>query len=108
MEFQKIREEIKCVNLDCLRCDCDNLFEAVVVKEKLNDVVGRLQNLFGMPVWPSNEHLPLVVERMIQGYGGIMPGQTLYFSRKSDFPIFAMLWPWQDGEHTTVKIAQVV
>jgi hypothetical protein len=32
-----------------------------------------------------------------------MVGQTLYYSKQPDCALFAMFWPWSDGEHTTVK-----
>jgi hypothetical protein len=46
------------------------------------------------------------MQEVINGFGGIMPGQTLYFRSEGSESIFAMLWPWQDGIRTTVKIIQ--
>jgi len=43
---------------------------------------------------------------MIEEFGGIRPGQTLYFWNEGKDAVFAMLWPWQDGYHTTVKIGR--
>ena len=37
-------------------------------------------------------------------FGGIMPDQALYFRKTDNKCAFAMLWPWQSGEHITVKI----
>jgi hypothetical protein len=46
------------------------------------------------------------MEETVKAFGGIMPGQTLYFKNEGNDTIFAMLWPWQDGIRTTVKIIQ--
>ena len=46
------------------------------------------------------------MQETVNNFGGIMPGQTLYFKGEGVDSIFAMLWPWQDGVRTTVKIIQ--
>ncbi|MCX5707307.1 MAG: hypothetical protein NTW13_06645 [Candidatus Omnitrophica bacterium] len=106
MRFNELKEEIREIKFDKLRTDCDNYFEAVVVKGEINKLHERLHNFFGHPAWPSKDRLSYHMEEAIKGFGGIMPGQTLYFSNHGSDTIFAMLWPWQDGERTTVKIFQ--
>lgn len=104
MEFERIRNDLKEISFTTLRLDCDNNFEAVIVRQELEKLKERLEKFFGQPIWPSKERLPFHVERVINDFGGIMPGQTLYYwSRQQDI-IFAMLWPWHDGLHTTVKV----
>ncbi|MDD5432644.1 MAG: hypothetical protein PHO70_06650 [Candidatus Omnitrophica bacterium] len=104
MELDKLRDELKAVTFDSKRLDCDNHFEAVIIKDELEKLVKRLENVFGKPVWPSGKRLSFQLEEAIKSYGGIMPGQTLYFLEEEKKEVFAMLWPWQDGVHTTVKI----
>ena len=104
MDFNKIREDIKNLKLETLRTDCDNYFEAVIVKEELVRLSERLKVFFGDPAWPSKNRLDFHMEEAVKGFGGIMPGQTLYFNRQGGETVFAMLWPWQDGVRTTVKI----
>lgn len=104
MEFDQIKDEVKNFRLDTLRIDCDNLFEAVVVKDELSKLVKRLEGFFGQPAWPSKERLSFKVRETVDVYGGIQPGQTLYFRNEKEGDLFAMLWPWQDGQHTTIKI----
>lgn len=106
MQFSDIREVIKALRLETLRTDCDNYFEAVIVKDELNKLDTRLRQFFGEAAWPSKERLPYQMQQVISGFGGIMPGQTLYYRNEASGDIFAMLWPWQDGLHTTVKIIQ--
>jgi len=106
MQFNEIRKELKGLVFDTLRIDSDNYFEAVIVKNELAELTTRLQRLFGSPVQPSDKRLSLQVQEMIKEFGGIRPDQSLYFWNEGKDAIFAMLWPWQDGLHTTVKIIQ--
>jgi len=101
MQFNEIRKEVDGVVFDTLRTDSDNYFEAVIVKDELAKLTARLERFFGPPVRPSGK-----VQEVINGFGGIKPGQALYFWAQGKDTIFAMLWPWQDGWHTTVKIIQ--
>jgi len=106
MEFSRIKEEIKFVNFEATRTDCDNYFEAVVVKEEIAKLNERLKGVFGEPAWPSKNRLAFPAQEAVKGFGGIMAGQTLYFKSEGENAVFAMLWPWQDGVRTTVKIIQ--
>jgi len=106
MQFSDLKEKVKSIGFDELRTERDNYFEAVIVKDKVRRLVPRLKGFFGSPVWPSRNRLPLQIEETIKDFGGIMTGQTLYFRQGNRDIVFAMLWPWKDGEHTTVKIAQ--
>jgi len=106
MEFNEIRKEVKNGIFDTLRTDEDNYFEAVVVKGEIDKLKQRLEKFLGGPAYPSADKLPPQTEKKIKEFGGIMSGQTLYFHNEGEKDIFAMLWPWQDGYHTTVKIIQ--
>ncbi|PIP20864.1 MAG: hypothetical protein COX40_02455 [Candidatus Omnitrophica bacterium CG23_combo_of_CG06-09_8_20_14_all_40_11] len=106
MQFNEIRKELEGLVFDMLRIDSDNYFEAVIEKNELAKLTARLERLFGSTVWPSDKRLSLQVQEMIEEFGGIRPGQTLYFWNEGKDAVFAMLWPWQDGYHTTVKIGR--
>lgn len=106
MKFDELRDHVKNVRFDELRMDSDNYFEAVVIREELNKLTTRLESFFGNPAWPSSNRLSFQMQEVIKGFGGIMQGQTLYFWNERNEIIFAMLWPWKDGERTTVKIIQ--
>lgn len=40
-------------------------------------------------------------------YGGIHANQTLFQGSPGGATVIAMFWPWQDGQHTTLKLAKV-
>jgi hypothetical protein len=106
MDFSLIRQNVKSLKLQELRTDCDNYFEAVLVKEELDSLYNRLKESLGEPVFPSKGRLDFRMEQAVKGYGGILPGQTLYYRSRGENTVFAMIWPWQDGKHTTLKIIQ--
>jgi hypothetical protein len=106
MQFDEIRKEVKSGAFIILRRDADNYFEGVVIREELEELKARLEKFLGLPVYPSNDRLPPQIENTIKKFGGIMSGQTLYFCNVGNENVIAMLWPWQDEYHTTLKIIQ--
>ena len=104
MEFCIIKDAVKGLGFETLRADNDVYFEAVFIKEGTAKLNERLTHLLGEPVFPSNDKLTSQMQEAIKGFGGIQQGQTLYFKVEGANYTFAMLWPWQDGLHTTIKI----
>ncbi len=108
MEFDSIKAQILKTEPDTVRTDSEDYFEAVVGKARLEEVVRVLGGVFGPPVWPSNQKPSKETERLVRGVGGLRKGQMLYFlNNKSGLSAYAMLWPWQDGEKTTLKMSKI-
>lgn len=107
MEFDKIKAEVKKVKPEMTRMDNESYFEVVIGNARLEGVVRVLENIFGAPAWPSGRKLMKDTEKLIKNMGGLRKGQTLYLLNKEGYSAFAMLWPWQDGERITIKIAKV-
>lgn len=106
MDFNAIRKDMKAFGFETLRNDCDNFFEGVIFQQEIDKLKAQLGHLFGEPVYPSKNRLALSVQKTVDGFGGIMPGQVLYHKALGAESVFAMLWPWKDGQRTTVKIIQ--
>jgi hypothetical protein len=106
VDFSVVRKDMKMFNFETLRTDCDNFFEGVLIGQEAEKLNSRLKTLFGEPVYPSKEKLAHKVRQKVDGAGGLMPGQTLYYKDTGADSIMAMLWPWKDGQRTTVKIIQ--
>jgi hypothetical protein len=104
MGLRELIDSIKKVKVMELRNDKDDFFEAVVMRRKLIGLSTAFKECFGAPVWPLDKRLPLQLIRKINKHGGIREGQTLYVRRNAKHTVVAMLWPWQDNIHTTVKI----
>jgi len=106
MDFKAIRQDMKKFNFETLRMDCDNFFEGVIVSQELAKLHGQLKSSLGDPVYPPPNRLAHKVRQAVDDLGGVMPGQTLYYKDLGLEGILAMLWPWKDGQRTTVKIIQ--
>ena len=106
MKFREIVQEMKTGAFDELREENENYFEAVIMKGEIDKFVARLEKFFGSPAWPSKEKMTPKMKNEIKEFGGIIPGQTLYFSEQDNEVVFAMLWPWKDGQRTTIKIVK--
>jgi len=103
MQFNELIKEIKTVVFEELRKDEDNYFEAVVSNHRLADLTAILEKSFGLPVWPFKNKLTSLMKKAIKDFGDIREGQILYWNEENGV-VIAMLWPWQDGVGTTVKI----
>ncbi len=99
MDFKEIKKELGRVNFQTLRVDKENYFEAVFVKDELVKLVPVLQQIFGEPAEHSDK-----IQDMLKDIGGVWPGQTLFILNDGKGLMFAMLWPWQDGERITLKM----
>ncbi len=101
MQLNEIRKELEGIIFDMVRVDTDDYFEAVIVKSELAKLTLRFNGLFGEPVSPSQE-----AQEMLKDFGGVWSGQTLYLRKDAKSNVFAMLWPWQDRKHITLKIGR--
>ncbi len=106
MKLSELKVELKHIDFDTIRMDRDNYFETVILNNELTKLTQRLEKFFGSSMTSSGGILSFQVQGAIKDFGGIKPGQTLYCWREDNDVLFAMLWPWQDGRHTTVKIIQ--
>ena len=106
MQFKDLIDDVKKVKIDEVRVDSSNFFEAVVARDGFAKVATHLEKFFGVSPWAFNDPLPSEIQGHINSYGGIMPGQTLYFCDSGNAIVIAMLWPWRDGLHTTLKIIE--
>lgn len=106
MQLTEIRKELGGVVFESIRADDNNYFEAVMAQAELVKLIGILEKFFSSTISPSENKLPAHIEKEINDLGGIFAGQSLYFNNQGDNILFAMLWPWQDGQHTTIKIVQ--
>jgi len=104
IQFNKDMAEIQNMDFQTVRINSNNYFEAVLLKNKLSDLTENLEKIFGAPFCPSEKKLSAQMQEIINGFGGVRDNQSLYFLKEEEYYVFAMLWPWQDGEHITFKI----
>jgi len=106
LQFSDVIAEIKSIGFETLRADSDGYFEAVFVKAQLDAYTAKLKDIFGKISWPSDMPVPEDVKKVIAKYGSVMAGQTLYSMQENSHVMFAMLWPWGDREHITLKMGE--
>lgn len=87
------------------RAVSDTYYEKVFCNTELAAWEKVLTDLLGVPakppkIKPTREDLALTKD-----HGGITANQTLFRKKLDDATVIAMLWPWGDGEHTTLKAA---
>jgi len=70
--------------------------------EKWNKV---LTEVLGPAVKPRKIRPSKEDSLITKNFGGVYDDQVLYKKEFGGINIIAMLWPWQDGVHTTLKIA---
>ncbi|MDD5270486.1 MAG: hypothetical protein PHE80_04770 [Candidatus Omnitrophica bacterium] len=106
MTFKELMEEVRAVDFDTVRVDSYYYFEAVVLRDKVPLLKEKLGKVFGEPVCPAKKKLGADIQQAIEDFGGIRDDQVLYFLKDKEFSYFAMLWPWTDEYHTTVKVGR--
>jgi hypothetical protein len=70
----------------------------------LPNLVKVLEAFFGPPAIPGAQEVPAEAQKVANEFGGVWKGQTFYFQRKETRAMFAMLWPWADKAHVTLKL----
>ena len=104
MEFTALKNEVKSLKLEELRKESETYFEVVILKATLEAIEKSLLKFLGSPVGQSQNQISAAMRKAVDEFGGVMSEQTLYFAENDCGVVFAMLWPWQDGNHITVKI----
>lgn len=87
-----------------MRADRDDYIEVVINTVKLPETSVILNSYFGLPVWPSDKEIQKGIKEIIDIFGGLMKGQTLYAKIENEHFAFAMIWPWQSADYFTLKI----
>jgi hypothetical protein len=90
-----------------MRCDQDDYYEVVILNCEIDSWEKILTAILGPPrkpkgVKPSEDDLNLT-----RGSGGIRVNQTLFERSFGDYTIIVKFWPWDDNEHTTIKMAHL-
>ena len=106
MQFKELRMKVEGIGFEKVRSNTDDFFEAFLPVDKLPDLISVLETLLGPPAIPNRKGVSPAVQQIVEEYGGIWAGQTFYYQAQEDRSLFAMLWPWADKEHITLKLGQ--
>lgn len=72
--------------------------------KKWTDILG---GILGAPAKPAGSPVTREDGDITGQFGGVTKEQTLFKKTSSEGTVIAMFWPWQDGQHTTLKIAVI-
>ncbi|MFH1359997.1 MAG: hypothetical protein ABIJ41_03050 [Candidatus Omnitrophota bacterium] len=106
MLFKELLSKAKELKVEEIRKDDENYLEFVVRVSNLNQVHPLLEQYFGVPFKPAGQRPSREAQQHAAAFGGIREDQTLYFREQDNDFHCGMIWPWSDGELTTVKIAR--
>ena len=104
MTFEELIFEVKKESFEELRSESDEGLEFVMRAEKLNSLNPTLERFFGAATKPAGVRPRGEEDALTSSFGGILKNQTLYSHAQNGTSHLAMIWPWGDGEHVTVKI----
>lgn len=79
--------------------------EWVIYAEDLGKWSRILSDLLGPAVKPKGEKTTQEAFTLTVKFGGILEDQTLYHKKFGDMSVIAMLWPWKNNVHVTIKMA---
>ena len=106
MIFLELKRKISEMGPVETREDSPKLFEFVLKTASADRLNLILEARFGPPLKQAHENASRNILHFTEPYGGIRKGRTFYYKENDASPSFVLIWPWNDGKHTTVKIFQ--
>ena len=82
----------------------DSFVEIVLYNKDIQEWNKLLHEFMGEPFKEAAGKPSRQMKELTKEYGGIGKGQTLFKKDLEEVIILAMLWPWENGIHTTLKI----
>ncbi len=107
MTIQSLRQKLNRLEIFEQRRQEDDYQEFVVFNWQSSDLAEVLSSELGPAVKPAGMKPSRDFQNLTKKFGGIFDNQTLFKKESGSAVILAMLWPWSDNEHTTLKIASV-
>lgn len=105
MKTGEILKECEGLRIFEERESADGYSELVFYTEDSDRWIKALGERLGYPRKPQGQKPTRDDLVLTKPYGGIHENQILFKKQLENGILFAMLWPWQDGTHTTLKIA---
>ena len=105
MDIDEIIQKGNELGIDQTRAVENKYAEIVILSRLLEDWSRLLESFFGPPVKPSGMTPATLHHTITMAYGGIEKNQVLYAKNFDNKTMIAMIWPWQDQKHITLKMA---
>lgn len=105
MQIKEIVDKVRPLDICEEREYSEGYAELVFYKKDAPQWQEVFSGLLGSPAKPPAARPTGEDVRLTENYGGIRKNQTLYKKDFDGYSIIAMLWPWQDDTHITLKLA---
>ncbi|MBN3039030.1 MAG: hypothetical protein JW869_06415 [Candidatus Omnitrophica bacterium] len=105
MTVKNIIEKCNSLDISEQRSVSEDYCELVFFNKELEEWNNILTEILGPAKKPPGMDPTQEDDALTEEYGGIFTNQTLFKKDFDDCTIIAMIWPWQDGTHTTLKLA---
>ena len=105
MILNDVLEKCSQMTINQTRSTSDEYVELVFYTKDLVAWDQILTDTLGSPVKTPKQKAEKDDSRITEQFGGVWAGQTLFKKDNEDSTIIAMLWPWGDNVHTTLKLA---
>ena len=105
--LKEIMEKCSGLNIDEQRSITDEYAEVVFLNKEIGAWRKVLTDVLGPEIKPAGVKPSENDQDLTKDYGGIHQNQTLFKKTFDEKTVVAMLWPWQDGIHTTLKMTLV-
>ena len=105
MSLKEIIEKCKTFDIIQTRCIEDKYVEIVISNQQIDGWNKVFFEIFGPAIKPAGKKPTKEALLLTKEYGGIQYGQILFKQEIDGNTMIAMLWPWQDGMRTTLKMA---
>ena len=89
------------------RCLTDEYVELVVYSDELHAWYTIFADIMGPPISPGGMPPSANDLAVTKDYGSVWTNQTLFKRLTANGIMIAMFWPWQDGDHITLKMASL-
>ena len=102
--MKEIIEQFTIFDLYEKRVITDDYAELVFYNKDLDEWNKIFVAIFGQAKKPEGAKTTQEDLELTNDYGGVYESQTLFKKEENGVVTIAMLWPWQSGDYTTLKI----
>ncbi len=102
---QEILKAIEGLPVDEKRAAQSEYLELVFMAGDMARWDEKIASVLGAAVKPQGQKPSKDDEAITGNYGGIGQDQVLYRKDANGGTCVAMMWPWRDGDHVTLKVA---
>jgi hypothetical protein len=105
MTLKEIINKCDTLSIHEERCLNDEFCELVFYTKETDEWNRVFADILGPAIKPAGAKPTEDDQYLTKDYGGIWDHQTLFKKEFDGVTVIAMFWPWQDGIHTTAKMA---